>query len=375
MKAVPNIWICDDDYRRTELLDIYNTCTYTERFANRDSWEISLPRKSPAVPWLKIGRILHMYDPISDIVRCLILKQINISDDEIRLAGNDYAGDLLGQRICLSEVSSGTGYDTQSGSRETVIRHFVDTEIINADDSARQDPVLTLAEVDWERGGEVAISARFDVLEDVVATCCASSLLGWQAVVVDDASYEWGWRLELQLRLGVDRSQNQSTESPVTLSEAFGTAKIKDFCDTLPETNFVIVAGQGEGAERHLVSVGLQSLSGIMRRESFCDARDTSDDDEMATRGYSAISDAISTSIEMEYLDISGFSYGSDFTIGDIVTVDAGVCSAYDLQIATVEITWSGGGETTIDLTLGTEIRDLCRLISDVYSAMPDMRR
>lgn len=378
------IRICDDDYNELAVLDTYETLTYTERFSGRDSWDLTIKRGAKNTEYLTKGRILHMLENTPQKkTRCLIVKQINVDGDPknksesdmITISGNDYASVLLEGRRILDGTDTSTGYDVQTGDAESVMRHYISANLTAATVEARGDPVFRLEAVNQNRGSSVTFNGRFQSLLEMLESCCSSGGdLGWEAVVVEDDVVDWGWMLEWRLREGLDRSETQDVNSPIILSEEHGTAKITEYSDTLPETNLVIVGGQGEAAARTQLIVGDDALTGIWRRESFIDGRDSDDTEALTERGQEVIDNAISTSFMMTFLESASCIYGEQFQIGDIVSVDAGVYGAYDLQVVTVETVYTVA-KKSIGLTLGSEIKDVYRIVRDISRGIPDIRK
>lgn len=368
--------LCGQDYSVARIIDQFSKFSYTDVFSGKSSFELEISRDADFAGELIPGRIMHMHDLTTEKTRALIIKQVNVSEDTVNIIGNEYAADLFSVRICLYGTQTGTGYDTQTGDVETVMRHYINANILESSDDARHDPIMQLESVNSERGETIIVSARFETLLDVLSSCVSAGggSVGWEAVVVAADDETCGWYLRWQIVETTDRTQTQTDTNPVVLSEEFGTAKISDYCDTLPETNIVIVGSQGEGALRTQTQIGLSTLTGIMRRESFLDARDTNDAAEIAQRGNERIVDALTTSIEFEYLDNYQCRYGIDFELGDTVTVDAGAYGTYDLPVCSVTTTW-GSDTKEISLTVGAQMHDIVKLINDVYRQTPDRRR
>lgn len=369
----PELRLCDDDFFYIGVID-YGSFSYEERWNGRDTWEMELLRSVPIAEYVQTGRIVHYYDPAENKIRPLVIKQIDVDDTQIKVTGNDYLGDLFGVRIALVNTQTGNGYDMQTGDAETVMRHYISANIIDAVVPARKDQLLHLAAVNLLRGQNVSVAARFQSLLEIMESCCTQGYVGWEGVVVADETQVWGWSIEFRIRLGVDRSQMQLTNSPIILSEEFGTAKITRFTDTLPEGSVAVVAGQGEAAERVQVLVGEATLTGLARRELFVDARDVDTVEQLQQRGSEALADAENTSIEVEYLQSGSFAYVRDFLIGDIVTVDAGIYGAYDLPIAVVKRKWDVS-KYEVTITLGAEPTDVIRLIREQTRKNPDRRK
>lgn len=369
----PELRLCDDAFFYIGVID-YEKFTYEERWNGRDTWEMTLLRSVPIAEYIQVGRIVHYHDPDEPKIRPLVIKQIDVDGNQIKITGNDYLGDLFGVRLALVGTTTDSGYDTQTGDAETVMRHYISGNILESTVVARHDPLVKLESINHQKGQNVAIAARFQTLLEVLESCCIQGYVGWEGVVVEDETQTWGWSIEFRTRLGTDRSQVQMTNPPIILSEEFGTAKISRFTDTFPEGTVAVVAGQGEAAERVQVFVGDETLTGLARRELFVDARDVETIEQLQQRGYEALTDAENTSVEVEYLQSGSFAYVRDFLIGDIVTVDAGIYGAYDLPIAVVKQSWSVNGHE-ISITLGAEITDVVRLIRNQTRQNPDRRK
>jgi hypothetical protein len=159
----------------------------------------------------------------------------------------------------------------------------------------------------------------------------------------------------------------------VILSEEMGTAVLSRFVDTIPECTVAVVGGQGEAAVRTIQYVGDTTLTGIERREVFVDAKYATTADLLTTAGEKEIAANVETVIEMQFADSLGCVYGEDFTIGDIVTVDAGIYGKYDLEVVSVEISYTAEKRDII-IVLGSEGTNIVRMIRDVSKNNPILR-
>ena len=161
--------------------------------------------------------------------------------------------------------------------------------------------------------------------------------------------------------------------SLVNLSEEMGTAVLSRFVDTIPECTVAIVGGRGEGVLRTIQYVGDTTLFGIKRREVFVDAKYATTADLLTTAGEKEIAANVETVIEMRFEDSLGCVYGEDFTLGDIVTVDAGIYGKYDLEVVSVEISYTAEKRDII-IVLGIESTNIVRMIKDVEKNNPILR-
>lgn len=136
-------------------------------------------------------------------------------------------------------------------------------------------------------------------------------------------------------RLGVDRSVNQTDVDPVFYSTELDDVLASEYAyDSSDYRNVSLVAGEGEGAERVFVSVGNES-AGLVRRESFVDARDLQSTDGetilteeeylelLETRGWEKLTEAqLVQSFDATIRTHNPtYEYGVDFFLGDTITI------------------------------------------------------
>ena len=157
----------------------------------------------------------------------------------------------------------------------------------------------------------------------------------------------------------------------VVLGEERKNAKIRTFEDTLEEGNVAIVAGAGEAAERLILETGETTLTGFARREIYVNASYAEDTASMQTAGAEALEEAKSTTIELDLLTQS--LYGTDFTLGDILSVDMGNYGHYALRVTEAETSYTSEARR-ISLTLGAERKGVLRIIRDSITSIPSRR-
>lgn len=335
-------------------VDAYEYLSWTRRYRRPGAWKCQINRYLPAAKEFVPGRLVHFRRNGEDRLGLIETRQISVDvsgrpSEQWTVAGREVLG-ILGDRLCLHGVSTGTGYDVQTGPAETVMRHYVDANAINPADLARIVPFLSLAPVDGGRGGTTKQSARFDVLTDLLESICAASGLGYRG--------RWSWddrRLYFEVLRGVDRSAS------VKLSPALGNCTIKGYHEsTNLAPSVAVVAGQGEAADRMVVDVGKEAgLCGLVRRERFIDARDLTTEADLRQRGAEKLAeDGDTTTLEIEYIQTAAYQYGDDFDIGDVVHVEYPDIAAMDARIVEIVEEYAREGER-LTLVLGTEWPDL----------------
>ena len=339
-------------------VDAYEYLSWTRRYRRPGAWRCQINRYLPAAKEFVPGRLVHFRRNGEDRLGLIETRQISVDvsgrpSEQWTVAGREVLG-ILGDRLCLHGVGTGTGYDEFAGAAETALRHYVDANAINPDDARRIVPFLALSPTDDGRGGTTAQKARFDVLADLLESICAASGLGYRG--------RWSWddrRLYFEVLQGADRSDS------VKLSPALGNCTIKGYNESTGlAPSVAVVAGQGEAAARVVVDVGTgDGLIGLTRRERFVDARDLATEAELQQRGAEKLAeDGDTTTLEVEYIQTASYRYGEDFDLGDVIHVEYPDIAAMDARIVAITEEYAREGEK-LTLTLGTEWPDLVSLL------------
>ena len=160
---------------------------------------------------------------------------------------------------------------------------------------------------------------------------------------------------------GRDKSLSQGVNNRVIFSEMYENLNSATYTENVKTYKTkVFVGGQGEGAERTVVSVG--SGEGLDLREDFISASDISSSEvteeqyiaALEERGRQSMeSSKYIKSFEFEADPYINFAYGIDYDVGDIVTVRKSSWGLReDMRITEVQEVYEGGA-MTITPTLG----------------------
>lgn len=268
----------------------------------------------------------------NDLSKVFIIKHREIElDSEGKITENwlikGYAlKSIIAQRITMPPLH--TAYDNRSGSAETVMKHYINTNIINPVDDRRKIPQLMLAS-DLQRGTNISYSSRFKNLAEEMSTLSLASGLGWD-VTLDLNNKVWIF----DVMEGRNLVASQSILPPVIFSPQFESLKSLQYTQSdLNYKNVAIVAGQGEGIERRVIEVG--NHSAIERHEIFIDARDVEEmtEDEqpipeqqiiqkLTDRGQQQLNEMLQEEyLEGQILTNSPFKYQIDYDYGDMTTI------------------------------------------------------
>jgi len=246
---------------------------------------------------------------------------------------------------------SGHEYDSASGAVETVLKHFVNSQCVNPENSDRKIPNLIIAE-DLQRGQNIAIDLRFQKIGDELYKLAEAYDLGHHIYL--DAQNR---QLIYDVFEGVDKSASQTTNNRVIFSDAFKNIYSEEIIvDGKGEANYAYVGGQGTGIDRVIAEVG--TTTGYGRKELFVDARDSLDAD-LPLRGQEELAKrARILSIKARVLpDRKNAEYRKDWDLGDIVTVwlkKFGI--RQDLRITQITEIYDKDG-FKLDVVFGKEVR------------------
>lgn len=140
-----------------------------------------------------------------------------------------------------------------------------------------------------------------------------------------------GKKMTFETYKGIDRTTKQGTKPRVIFSESYNNLNRAKhtYSDETAKTK-IVIGGAGDGADRIYVTVG--GGTGFDLREEFLDAKDINKDDfstnaeyleALRIRGeqYKA-ENAVIENIEAEVEAEVNFIYGTDYDLGDIVTVE-----------------------------------------------------
>lgn len=232
------------------------------------------------------------------------------SGDTISLVGKDDNYYLAG-RVIYPEPNgnfASQAYDVRTGKAEAIMKQYVSFNV--GPDALPERRKLTL-EADKGLGVTVTGRGRFHNLLDFLASLALSGGgLGFRVVQINDS-------LQFQVYQPSDKTKS-AFFSPLLHNLASFT-----YNHTNPTSNFIIVGGGGEGAERILLSRSdNDSIAEFERWESFKDQRDTSELEEL----NQSLDEELVNGIEQNTfsfvpIDTPQLSFGTHYGLGDRVSI------------------------------------------------------
>ena len=259
-----------------------------------------------------------------------------------------------------AENQTADAYWKRTGNAETVIRDMVRYNLGPQARAERRD-TLTL-DTNRNRGANVTLNTRYkNVLEEAQALALAGGVTF--ETRQDDGGSVFGFRdqrdMTRRIRLG---DENEAVESWKITRSA-------------PEVTSVIVAGQGQGADRNIkVRTGNQNTWGVVAEE-FRDRRDTDDDAELIQAGDERLEEGREkASVTFELVDLENMRFGWDYFLGDRVGVYLSGAVIEDLvQLADISFSETG---RAVKLQVGPVLdeEDSPRWVREVKRIRRDMR-
>ncbi|MBE6506423.1 MAG: hypothetical protein E7Z72_00655 [Methanocorpusculum parvum] len=355
--------------------EVYEYFRYERNFRVNGAFTLHINKNHPKAPYLLAPDALAVVYYDGKKARAGIIETVECSISENGAAGETLIisgreGGTLTERLAIAATGINTGYDVCSGDAESCMRYFVDRNCINALDSAgkpapnRKIPHLILEPQDENRGEQVAYSARFETVADILETLGYAGGIGWE-IIFDRASSAFVF----SILPGEDHTQG--TSYPVILKPEWHTVESLSYMDDrVNSKTMVYIGGDGEAAERTVAQsyLGTAEPSGFERREFFVDASDSTTAEEIGTVALSELQ-AHAPSLTISAVAASSsqrYVYQTDYDLGDWVTVDYTGIATIDIRIIGIVdevVAGQRGSIRKITLHMGTEPADIRRIV------------
>lgn len=288
----------------------------------------------------------------------------------------ELSGSVMTYRITANHINvllhdyitippSGEDTDIRTGSREQVVRFWVEQNCISPDNPARAQYPLVLSEAGGF-GGTITEQSRFAALSDEITRVLLPDDLGWRIDLDLENS-----RFVFKVLNGVNRTSAQSENNRILFGLRYGNIEgFRKVKDVISAKTVAYIGGQGDGSTRLLLEV--DNAGGGRRKEVFVDAQDIGTTNELAERGYQALSDAAAVnSFEFEALSRQ-FQYEADYDLGDFVTVVIDKDTFQHLQIRELREIYEQGN-ITVKPVFGTPERTLGRTVGSVSKQLSSL--
>lgn len=321
------LFVLNTAFESVAIIDSFESLIWTDRYWECGDFELYAHATPELLSVMQPGYYLYLKS--SEHVMIIENRQMSSDIDDgdyITVTGRSLES-LLDRRIIW-------GQTVLTGSFQAGIQQLLNENVISPSDPNRRmsnfifevstDPLITAQTID----------AQFlrDNLYTAITELCLEKNIGFK-VTLSQAN-----KFVFKLYAGVDRSYNQDAVPYVVFSPNFDNLISTEYGETSSEIkNVALVVGEGNDDELTRKATVVGSGSDLNRREMYVDASDISQtvdevemsDEEYAQqlnqRGLLALSETYARqSFESEVDSVRTFTYGKDFSMGDIVQFDSG---------------------------------------------------
>ena len=357
---------------------------YTKRWSSVGDFTMVLPFRDEFLSSLTINGTIEYDDD------WLFVQGISHNGDTITLTGKDCKG-LLDLRITEyggTSVAGAEGYDVVSGTTAQCVKHYLDANAVISDADIEayiqaHMPTATEEEknatraamrarrlpVSWNSesvSGLVSDSymARLEYLSEVINKLCDGANLGYDVRAQGYLHY-----YKFTLLQGTNRSFSQSSNPRIIFTPGWGNVRSMTFDHSVNELYNMVYAVDVNDSTSPIPRGDVPS--GVMRRE--CTVSVSVSSTDPSTRDYFAkyALEQVESNTETHSYTIepSVSGYGTDYTLGDIVTVlEPGTGNKYNATITEVTKTYAQGRQD-ITIVLGSQKKKpLQKIVNDLIS-------
>lgn len=363
------LYIFDRDLNFKGLLDSYFSLRWVRRYHRSGDFELHCALTTEKLNLLQRGNVVWKKgDAEAGYIEYRQLGQDRTGKEILAIKGRFLTG-YLDRRIVW-------GQENLDMTAEQAMRLLVDKNCITPADQPRAIPLLTLGELKGFTETVNYQTSYKNLLEELENLSLISEL-GYRVLVDLQAA-----QLTFDVYQGKDLTAGQNINPPAIFATEFENIFEQQYTDSLNNyRNIVLVAGEGEGQNRQLVTVG--GGTGLDRYELFVDARDLQskiyeDGQEISIPPgeYQAMLTERGRTKLAEYQELQTFEskinaqgnlrYRQDFDLGDIVTCTSkkwGVTT--DTRITEIEEVYERGS-MEVHCTFGNSIPTLIDKIKQV---------
>ena len=320
----------DDFLFATDRISSYE---YTKRWTKSGNFTLVFPFDKEILNALNLNGIIYIDGD------WLFIQNVSYNGRQITVTGKDCKA-FLESRIALPNNTGYTGYSSVSGTTAQCIEYYLNLNCINPVDESRKLPLIFA-------GGTAGLSndsymTRFEYISDIITSMCENAGIGFD---VRGNIADRGFKF--YLLKGVDRSFNQTENPRVIFSSHWKNVISQSFEHGVDNLLNAVYATDVDEVSQLVAT----TASGISRRECNVNVGISHTDDWFEKYALKEIKDNVAT----ESFDISvPFSnYGTDYELGDIVTVKDDFAGGF-YNRAVTEVTKSySSGQRSISLVLG----------------------
>lgn len=354
---------------RNDIIRTYTYVQYTEQFNDVGNFILRVPWTDESILFIQYNNYILFDDGIMGVIRAISITEEE--GNELEISGYLLNG-MLSKRSFLLTTSY---YDTISN----IARSMITDLVINPDNIERRIMFIKLSndsKYNPTFTNKIRVQNTGDKLNEVIQEMFITENLGYKLYPniknynqSTGESYNFE-SADFRIIKPADRSNgNKEGNEPVVFSFELNNLQKLFYAEDGTDYNTIaIVASEGVGTSRKIITVGDETFTGELRDELYVDARDLQSEDSggnkitdkqleelMIQRGNEKLEEhqkfisLTATVITQE----TNFEYGKDFFLGDFVTVMSKTLNReFKLQITEAIKTISDGVEH-LDFSFG----------------------
>lgn len=292
-------------------IDDYTALTYTRKWTTYNTFEMHVSKFDGEL--IRRGNFIMLNN---DRYRSGIITYFEDNERET----NDITIRGFCPRFLLFErptiPPSGQDYDTYNTEVENILIGLIDRNCVNPENGNRKIPFLSCAK-SQNRGEKTSFQTAHKVLKDEIASLCTASNLG-TATCFDPTSKQ----IRFEVLSGADRTYDNGIRPPYVFARKWDRLFERNYTESDTDyKNVAYVAGQGEGKDREISTIG-DDITGFGRREVFIDARDIGEDAETTLEDRGKLKLAEYALIKSFESTVKTDDYRTEWDLGDFVTIE-----------------------------------------------------
>jgi len=339
------IYVFNPNIELIHVVDEFTSLIWTRRYFKSGEFELHIPVTADNIKYFIKDNII--YKKGDNEAGYIEIRQIELDDkgEETLAVKGKFLTNYLNDKINWGQL-------VFTGLSEVLMRKLVNDNCINPIDINRKEPLLSLGTLK-NYTEFINYQNSYGNLIDELENLSNTSELGYR-INFDHKNKS----LKFEVYKGVNRSVNQSLIAPCIFSREFENVLNQTYIESNSNfKNTVLVAGEGEGTARTLVTIN-NNNSGRNRHELFVDARDLQkvvDDVTLTDTEYKNMLIQRGNEKLAEYKEIKTFDsmintkgnnvYKVDYDLGDIITVaDKKWGLQVDTRITEIQEIYQNGG-------------------------------
>lgn len=351
MLNIKPVRIIDVKFNLLAEVDSYTSLVITRSLFDIGEFELHI-ESNKLLDCIKIDNLIYIAKNKVGIIESIEIEETDKLSIEIK--GSMLKG-ILSRRITLPAEN---GYDRIKGNAETIIKHYVNNNVINCAENRKIENLIITE--DKKRGKDTVWQTTIknnlaETLKEIGQFC----QIGWD-ITLDTSNKNFLF----DVIEGKDRSTNQNVNSSVIFAKNFDNINNQTLLHNYINTcNIAYAGGKGEEDEQLIQQIGDQE--GFSRRETYIDCSNIETVDELITEGERRLQEQKETlTLESEVIQSDSFIYQKDWDLGDIATVKSDYAVMHTRIVEIKEIYEKSSME--LEVTFGDTIPTLAEKIKQL---------